>query len=489
MEVTHVRPFRLTPSRKRTRGGVPGSVVLLIVAYTMLGSFPFVLKVFAPLLYQVGLLALLGVLVVLIAARRSLPVQRGARAAISRPWVAIALAAYAAYLLWTLANTDPSVESLQPIASIALRIVIASLVFCLASDQQIVRSLDLFARTVTVFAVLGIGVVLGVAADVVPVVSTVQIETFGDRDSGVRQFYGLSFGWNRLHISPDIRIPRLQSFSSEAGNFAFAILIALVWSVRRRRWTDVALLMLALPLTWSVGAALTLSTGALYVTIVRLPFRRLKAGPTTAWMLAVATIVFGTVTAAAVTGARVVPAPLKQAWAFLDERYLASKFGQDADVTSLGVRVEGATTIWAEVIQHGAFGFGGLQAVDVSLGVGWLRSMLEGGLIGWSLFLVAFGVVIVRAVWALTFASGHGPYLAAAVLVLAASAFQRAPMDATAWHLWIIVAFLRLATTRDRPEDARASVHASDAPRTRTASATQEHEEPGRPCFEPLGLQ
>src|SRR5918998_4011770 len=49
-------------------------------------------------------------------------------------------------------------------------------------------------------------------------------------------------------------VPRLQSFSDEAGTFAFALLPSALWSAYRGRFLYVGVMAIALALTWSVGA-------------------------------------------------------------------------------------------------------------------------------------------------------------------------------------------------------------------------------------------
>jgi len=295
-----------------------------------------------------------------------------------------------------------------------------------------------------------------ILVDILPVLTIVKIDTFGNDDRGIRQFYGLGFGWNTLRITDGIRLPRLQSFASEAGNFAFPLLVALIWAGYRRRILIMIPMLIALFLTWSVGAVISgvfvaflfLLAGKFYFQLQRehLPY------------LLIILPFFLLLIPVAILGGQAFTSQfsslLTELQSFFNGDYWSSKVSGADSVTgksSLGTRIIGVRTVWGAIVQDKwlGLGAGGLSIINVSLGVGWFRSLVEAGIMGWILYCFAFVCLLAEALLALFRYNDERSALAGIMIILGIAAFQRAPMDATLWHWWLVIAFLKFSLWRN----------------------------------------
>lgn len=433
---------------------LPASITLFIVALTVLGSYPLILKVFSPTTYTALLLAGFAGLVLTLSFRPRPKIYPHTLAALRTPWVFLCALLFGGHLLvLTVVSVlhihEPYVPS--ALTSYYFKFLISAALFLLVPWPMILAALDRLSEFLAALAILSLLMAGLIAANFLPVLFDVQISTFGDRDSGIRQFYGLGFGWYNLHIADGLSIPRLQSFAAEAGNFAFALLVGILWAGHRKRWPLVAIMSVALLGTVSVGAAAV----SLLLLLIYVFSRRAKR----LWDIAPATSLNSKRLLAGISIVLVlvlllpaVTTPLlsltEKLSIFLSDRYLASKLDLDASTSSLGVRLESIDIVWQDIVLDNwtGLGAGGLAELDTSLAIGWVRSLIESGLIGWFFYLAASLILVSRALWAFSLKTGAEAALGAVVLALAAAAFQRAPIDATVWHLALIVAFVKSST-------------------------------------------
>lgn len=219
---------------------------------------------------------------------------------------------------------------------------------------------------------------------------------------------------------------RLQSFADEPGTFAFALLVAVIWDAFRKKWLRVALMSVALVLTWSVGAIVTALVSVFAWTI------RQRSGRALSFLIAGGVASF------------LILKSLDAASSGTISGYLSSKLGL-AEGSSLGDRLSDASFLMSR-LEYAPFGLGGgalANEVGVSLGVGWLRVLGEAGYLGFLAYLVAFGLLTWAAIRSAAVDGGEVAALALMVMVLAFAALQRARMDESVWHWWVIMAFVR----------------------------------------------
>ena len=434
------------------------SLIIFLVAFSVLFSYPFILKIFNPTAYQLAFFFLVALLPVAALLQRELELTVPQYSYQHQFWFWGFVIAYLAYTLILIAvsvfNTN-SVGDLQPLFSHSIKVLVALCLFAFIPRTLYSWSLDKYVDLIGILSIMGL-IMLGlIFLNLLPVLTTVTIDTFGKDDRGIRQFYGLGFGWNTLRITDGIRLPRLQSFASEAGNFAFPLLVALVWAGYRRRILIMIPMLLALFLTWSVGAVVTggfiaflyFSAGRFFFQLQRkhLPFI-FALVPLLLLLIPVGFFGFQAFASQA-------SSLLVELQNFFNGDYWSSKVSGSESITgksSLGTRIIGIQTVWAEIVQDKwlGLGAGGLAIINVSLGVGWFRPLVESGLMGWILYCSAFICLLFEALLALYRYKDERSALAGIMIILGIAAFQRAPMDASLWHWWLVIAFLKFSLWR-----------------------------------------
>ncbi len=435
------------------------SLILFLVAFSVLFSYPFILKVFNPTAYQLGFFFLVALLPVAALLQRELELTVPIYSNQHQFWFWGFVIAYSSYTLVLVAisilNTN-SPSDLQPLFSHSIKVLVALCLFAFIPISLYTWSLDRYVDLIGILSIMGLLMLALIFLDLLPVLSTVTIDTFGKDDRGVRQFYGLGFGWNTLRITDGIRLPRLQSFASEAGNFAFPLLVAMIWAGYRRRILILIPMLLALFLTWSVGAVITGAFVAfLFFLAGKFKFElRRKHLPyvlaaTPLLLLALPFVALG-----AQEFSSQASSLATEVQNFFNGDYWSSKVSGSDSVTgksSLGTRIIGVQTVWAAIVQDKwlGLGAGGLSIINVSLGVGWFRSLVEAGLMGWILYCFAFICLVFEATIALFRYNDERSALAGVMIILAMAAFQRAPMDASLWHWWLVIAFLKFSLWRN----------------------------------------
>ena len=397
--------------------------------YTLL-SYPFYLKYVAYSAYQTGFVAfLLAVIVFFVVEPRVLPVGR---TALRHPPIALGVALYGVYVLAvgvaSLLNAGEG-YLIAELGRLLVKTVLGVAFVACVSERAHGWMLDRYTDVMLAAAIAGTIMVVGVALGWFSPIGTIQLPSAGLRDDGIRDAYMLGFAWGALPIPGGGKIIRLQSFADEPGTFAFALLIALIWSVHRRRSYCTVGLTVALLLTWSIGA-LVAGFGALTVYL----WRRLSMlGLMALSVAAILTVVVAT--------------RLVEPWTEVARLYLQTKVGL-SEGSSFGDRLSDIGTVVGALERH-PFGLGGggvARVVSVSLGVGWMRALVEAGFVGFTAYAIALGTLTWLGLRSALSGRGDVAALGSVIVILAFAGFQRARMDESIWHWWLIAAFVRAFT-------------------------------------------
>jgi hypothetical protein len=400
--------------------------LILLWAYSLF-SYPFYLKYFAHGVYQAGYVALAGLCLgaALIDWRVRLPVQALWR----EPWLVAWLALYMLYvgltatssLLWAAEG-----YSAGGLARLAIKFG-AALLMLLALPLRSYRGMmDRYTGLMAVCAALALLALGLVEAGLLTPLGHMPIPPVSSEDDGLRDFYGLALGWGRLWLPGGFCIMRLQSFSDEPGTFAFALLPALIWCWHRHWPWRAVVMTAALLATWSVGAVVA-GLGLLMAWL----WRRCRLALTLLVALGVA------------LGLRYGPSDWVESLTVYD--YVMTKLGGSGELTSLGARMEGASVLVKAVLRHPlGLGAGSRDTLGVTLGVGWLQPLIEAGPVGLYCSLLAWGCLLWLALRAALKAEGELAAWGTILLVLAFGALQRAGLDESLWHWWLVTGFVRL---------------------------------------------
>jgi len=417
--------------KSRRRASLPEWGLVAFFSYTLL-SYPFYLKYLEYSAYQAGFVALLLVVLVLFVVEpRVIPVGQ---ITLRQLPIALGVASYAVYLLAlgaaSLLNAGEG-YLIAELGRLLVKIVVGLAFVACVSDRAYRWMLDRYTDVMLVAAIGGTVLVVGAVLGWFSPIGTIQLPSAGLRDDGIRDAYILGFAWVALPLPGGGKIIRLQSFTDEPGTFAFALLIALIWAVHRRRGYSAAGLTTALLLTWSIGA-LVAGLGALIVYLWRsLSIRRLS-------MLGLMVL-----SVAAILGVIVADHPAMP-WSEVADRYLQSKVGL-SEGSSLGDRLSDIGAVVRVVDRH-PFGLGGggvARVVNVSLGVGWMRALAEAGFVGFTAYVLALGILTWLGLRSALARRGDVAALGSIIVILAFAAFQRARMDESIWHWWLMAAFVR----------------------------------------------
>lgn len=305
-----------------------------------------------------------------------------------------------------------------------VKVIAAIMIFMVLTVDLYCWTLDRYTNLVFIGAATSAVVVLLVFVGVMEPLGEVGVGGIG---ATTREFYGLSLGWGQLPIPGSAySIIRLQSFADEPGTFAFMLLLGIVWAFHRGwRW-HVVVMSVALFLTWSVGALLA--------GMVLLLAYLAKRG-------SIKLFVASFVVAALVLSVYQSNADLVD----IVTRYLETKNGEAAErLDSVGDRVEYIDKLQKLIDKHPE-GVGlGVHAVGFTSPVGWLVPLSDSGVLGFVFYCVAGGILLVLALRTALFYQGKCRVLGIMVLVLAFSALQRARIDYSVWHFWLLTGFLKI---------------------------------------------
>jgi hypothetical protein len=289
---------------------------------------------------------------------------------------------------------------------------------------MLIRLFRWYSNLIGLLAVLGIALVVLVFLKRIPLVSIVNVG-----GNSLRNFYGIGYTWPNTWVGEYFGLERLQSYSDEAGTFAFAAIPAALLSHHYNQKWKLAIILVAIFLTFSVGAwAFIVVAGCAYYLRNASWVRRI-----------------GLMTALAVVGAAV-GITIAQNKVIVDfvTSYASAKVNAADEHSSAQDRIDDLKEAAISAGEH-PFGVGinGYRHANVALAVGWIVPLVEAGILGWVLYLAAFGILVVKS-WQVAWHShGLASVLACIILCLAFAALQRGGMDATVWHWFWIVAFLR----------------------------------------------
>jgi hypothetical protein len=221
--------------------------------FTLL-SYPFFVKYLALSAYQMGFLALLGLLIVVLLLQPSVMVARSLLVHPTLVVVAVCYCAYLGFLGLASVMADGDGYLIGELGRAFIKPVVGILFLLCLSTYAHRSMMDSYSMLMSVVAVSGVVLVVGSFLGLLSPIGAIQLPASGLRDTGVRDVYALGFAWGALSLPGGGRIVRLQSFADEPGTLAFALLVALVWSVYRRWAFRSITIAVAVVLTWSVGA-------------------------------------------------------------------------------------------------------------------------------------------------------------------------------------------------------------------------------------------
>ena len=245
---------------------------------------------------------------------------------------------------------------------------------------------------------------------------------------GIRNAYLFGFTWPNSWIGDLHGLTRLQSFTDEAGTFAYCLLIAIVISYYKEKYFFFSIYSLALLLTFSVGA---LSAFFLWLIF---------------FVMLSKMNVLKFVTAISIISIIILAIGNNEIYDYISLYFDAKVDYTNVNVerSSLGDRVN-AVGVVLQSIENYPFGLGaaGVSEVGISVAVGWIIPLLQTGIVGWILYLLAFLFLLIKAIKASNDLDSDKKAAAQILLILAYAAFQRSEMDGTFWHWFWISNFIK----------------------------------------------
>lgn len=398
--------------------------IVIFWSYT-LGSYPFFIKYFAQGIYQAGYLLLFFVCFLLLIV---FPIKHSKTVKLSSsPIVTVTVWFYWAYvfllILASLIHAGDGYTAANLFRFIAK--LITGVVFFYFLSREIHKwMMDRFLDLMLVTSILGILMTLLVFTGMLFPIGELHIPAPGGEVT--REFYGLGFGRGHLPFPGGYDIVRLQSFTDEPGTFAFPLLGAIVWAFYRSKITSGVIMIIALLMTWSVGALAAAS-----IVLAGYLFKKRS------FIQLILVVIF--------VGCVAVFFLINSDSLDLMFRYLETKFSSDEGaVTSVGRRVDNMWTL-LDAMQHNpeGYGAGGVAELGLMLGIGWMVSLAESGFLGFVFYLLAGAGLVWLAFKSAWFAEGEVAVYGIMILVLAFAAMQRARVDESIWHFWLIAGFIR----------------------------------------------
>ena len=404
---------------------VPVPVVGLLL-YLWL-AFPFFVRNIDASLYRIGLTALLLVNLAWLLFSKTVHHEQQA----VKGSVALFVFAYALFFLNAFgASIYAFLESMQPAALKGLLysvfvLAVAAYLYMTLDVFQFRRIVGIYVNLMVVLCVTGSLLVLLVYLGRISPAFPVTLD-----NGSTREFVWLGFVWKDTWIGSRIGLVRLQSFSDEAGTFAFAILPALIFALYSGYFWRSILLTIGMLMTFSVGALGAMSA----LSFAFVLSRRGRVGRE-------GKMYIGFVVSLLVLGLAGYLVWSKSLGGFL-ETYLSAKFGSGTR-TSLGDRVQAIQTLLPMILEKpfGA-GFGALNVDKLTVAVGWIVPLFEGGVVGFVFYVMAFGALLLMAVKNLRRGTAVTAY-AYVILVLMIAGLQRTRIDATVWGWFWIVGFIK----------------------------------------------
>ncbi len=405
---------------------------VIIFLFINLGTFPFFLRNLAPVAYTLTWILSLGAC--LCTAFFASRIEWQQRVFCGTVWLRLFWFLYTAYLATTMAATAQAVlasgnsQIAKDLATrLSLLLVIAVVAFILTRDdfESILRT---YVNLLVLLSIAGSLLVILVFLHQLPMLARVEMP-----NGSIREFYGLGYVWREIWVGSIFGWERLQSYSDEAGTFAFALLPAILLAFYWRMRTRLAVLCIALLLTFSIGA---------FVFVLVLGAIKLLSGARSTSRIILLSIF-------SVSIASVVFLIAENQFARDFARsYLSSKIGETDEKTSTGDRLQDLAAAYSIILKK-PFGVGisGYQRSKLAFAIGWLIPAVESGIVGFSFYLAAM-LLVLRRSWHIALrGSGIERQLAITIFALAFAAFQRSGMDSTVWHWMWLIAFMKAEET------------------------------------------
>lgn len=395
--------------------------VQILVLYLLL-SFPFIIRNLNTSIYAIGLYVLTSLTVLVsFVSRRPLLISDAANMLRKERWLSLFLILYVAYIL-ILSFVSFAYFDLESLKALALKLQMlfyVMVVFFVLKKSDFEKLCNLYLNLMVILSLLGVLLTVLVYMQLIHPLANIRLDSDSHRD-----LYLLGFTWPDTWIGDLIGLVRLQSFTDEAGTFAFCLLAAIVLAYYRKQYARLGLYAIALILTFSVGAIVAFLVWA-GILILNSKHPVLKSLVILAGVIGVIAMV-NKVNDVGETN-------------YL-ATYLNAKVGSDEERTSGRDRIEAAYTV-LESVSNKPYGLGAGAAVKLnrSIAVGWIIPLAQAGILGWFMYLFAFLILIYKAVKVCTQSNMQIKPAGQIIIIFAYAALQRGEMDGTFWHwLWIM---------------------------------------------------
>lgn len=337
-----------------------------------------------------------------------------------------------------------SAESIVAISAVyeVRELAFALIILFLLSDKGLFFSLLLYVEVFFWCSVLGLLLVLLNFMGAIQPITEVNLDNLPGGGENIRLFFGIGFIWPNTWLGSPIGLERLQSFADEAGTFAFAalpaILLAANWGMKVRAF----IMVVALIFTFSVGAISIWVFVTLLGLLASIAHEGIKVKRVLTLLLSAIVLLL-----------IISNFPfdlLEQA-----DRYFSAKYDSTGVAeSSVGQRLVGLKIAF-EYIQEHPFGFGVnssglvLDLGGASLAIGWFIPLVEAGVVGWLVYVLAFGLILLHALRKTIVSTGIKQIVAIVILINGYAAFQRAGIDANIWQLFWLIVYIRVVGMDD----------------------------------------
>lgn len=407
-------------------------------------SFPFILRNLMGVVYPLALNGLLVVTFLACVMGRAtvitLRFQRGDR--ILKVGALLYCFYFAVEMLVSLFHSEESIVAISAVYEIR-ELAFALIILFLLSDKGVLFSLRFYVEVFTWCSVLGLLLIFLNYMGVIHPITEVNLNNFPGGRESYRLFFGIGFTWPNTWVGSPLGLERLQSFADEAGTFAFAVLPAILLAGYWRMKVRVFIMTVALIFTFSVGAVsiwLLITLLGLFASTEH-EVGRAKRMFTLLLFVSVLLLIIS-----------YFPFDLlEQA-----DRYFSAKYTSGGGTeTSVGQRLAGLKIALNTIADH-PFGFGSnssglfLNLGDASMAIGWLIPLVEAGVLGWLIYVLAFGLILMHALRNAIASTGIKRVSAIVILINGYAAFQRGGIDANIWQLFWLIVYLRVVGMDDK---------------------------------------
>lgn len=433
-----ILPFSKIVMPKLSLNTYMSDKIIIFILFLYFFSYPFVIRNLMPVVYSLALNVLLA-LAILVCALNKVPILK-VKYYCNNKVLKLGILFYGFYFFVLIIVSFLNFQEPVIVFSLANKIrslIFAIIIFYLLSNRGLLHSLCIYIHIFTICSVLGLMLILLNYFGVIHPVTEVDINNFPGGPENIRLFYGIGFIWPNTWLGSPFGLERLQSFTDEAGTFAFGLLPAILLASYWRMKFSVLVMVAALIFTFSFGAILIF----LLISILNFITAILNEGINIKRLFNLLLILTGFILIV-----NYLPFDLLEKFNI----YSSAKYTSDGGTeTSLGQRIAGLE-IALKTIASNPLGFGSnsaglfLNFGDAALAIGWLNPLIEAGVIGWVNYVLAFGLVLVHCLRNIIFSNGIKRLSAIIILVNGYAAFQRSGIDSNIWHLFWLILYLRL---------------------------------------------